>query len=74
MWDDLLAALALVFVFEGLMPFVSPATLRRTLARVEGLGVRHLFRDVAAGKLDPSRARCALRRHAKSAPQAAPHW
>lgn len=37
MWDDLLAALALVFVFEGLMPFISPATLRRTLARIEGM-------------------------------------
>ena len=37
MWDDLLAAVALVFVFEGLMPFVSPATLRWTLSRVEGM-------------------------------------
>ena len=34
MWDDLLAALALVFVIEGLLPFVSPAALRRTLVTV----------------------------------------
>jgi hypothetical protein len=34
MWDDLLAALALVFVIEGLLPFVSPAALRKTLVTV----------------------------------------
>lgn len=34
MWDDLLAALALVFVIEGLLPFVSPAALRKTFATV----------------------------------------
>jgi len=34
MWDDLLAALALVFVIEGLLPFVSPAALRKTLVKV----------------------------------------
>ncbi|MBF0255758.1 MAG: DUF2065 domain-containing protein [Gammaproteobacteria bacterium] len=31
MWNDLLAALALVLVIEGLMPFLSPSRLRQTL-------------------------------------------
>lgn len=30
-WDDLLAALALVMVVEGIMPFLSPANLRNSL-------------------------------------------
>jgi len=29
MWTDLLTALALVFVLEGIMPFVNPDGLRR---------------------------------------------
>jgi len=36
-WDDLGAAAALVLVFEGLMPFASPATMRRTAAAMMGL-------------------------------------
>ena len=28
-WSDLLAAVALVFVLEGIAPFVSPATYKR---------------------------------------------
>ena len=28
-WSDLLAALALVLVIEGMVPFISPQTLRR---------------------------------------------
>ena len=36
MWDDLLSALALVFVLEGLFPFLSPAGFRnRILAMTE---------------------------------------
>ena len=36
MWDDLLSALALVFVLEGLFPFLSPAGFRnRMLALME---------------------------------------
>ena len=29
MWTDLLTALALVFVLEGIMPFINPDGLRR---------------------------------------------
>jgi len=32
--DTLWAALALVLVFEGLMPFISPGAWRRTFARI----------------------------------------
>jgi uncharacterized protein YjeT (DUF2065 family) len=31
MWDDLLSALALVFVIEGLFPFLSPAGFRNKI-------------------------------------------
>lgn len=31
MWGDLRDALAVMLVLEGLLPFLSPATLRRTL-------------------------------------------
>jgi hypothetical protein len=34
MWSDLLAAIALVLVLEGLMPFLSPDTLRRTMQQI----------------------------------------
>lgn len=33
-WSDLWAALALVLVIEGLMPFLAPAAFRRTMASV----------------------------------------
>lgn len=29
-WSDLLNALALVLIIEGLMPFISPASLKKT--------------------------------------------
>lgn len=32
MWQELLGALALVFVIEGILPFVSPAAMRRVMA------------------------------------------
>jgi hypothetical protein len=32
MWSDLLTALALVLVIEGIMPFVNPEALRRMFA------------------------------------------
>jgi uncharacterized protein YjeT (DUF2065 family) len=32
MWDDLWAALALMLVIEGIVPFLSPDTMRRMLA------------------------------------------
>jgi hypothetical protein len=41
-WDDLLAALALVFVIEGMLPFINPASLRRMLLMVTQLDDRTL--------------------------------
>ncbi len=37
MWQDLLAALALVLVIEGLLPFINPAGFRRSLLMVSQL-------------------------------------
>lgn len=34
MWNDLWAALALMLVIEGIIPFLSPDALRRMLASV----------------------------------------
>ena len=31
MWSDLLAAIALLLVIEGIMPFINPGALRRAL-------------------------------------------
>jgi len=31
MWDDLLAATALFFVFEGILPFLSPDGFKKSL-------------------------------------------
>ena len=33
-WHDLLAALALLLVLEGIIPFVNPAGLRKTLETI----------------------------------------
>ena len=33
-WPDLAAALGLLLVVEGILPFLSPAAMRRTLARI----------------------------------------
>lgn len=33
-WHDLLAALALLLVLEGIIPFVNPAALRKTLETI----------------------------------------
>lgn len=41
-WSDLGAALALMLVLEGLMPFLSPAKLREKLARIVELDDRTL--------------------------------
>ncbi len=41
-WNDLLAALALVFVIEGMLPFLNPQSLRRMLATVAQLDDRTL--------------------------------
>jgi len=42
LWRDLGAALALVLVFEGLIPLVSPATAKRTGAAMALLDERVL--------------------------------
>ncbi|MCG8435586.1 MAG: DUF2065 domain-containing protein [Gammaproteobacteria bacterium] len=34
MWTDLLAALALVFVIEGILPFLNPDGMRKTMLAV----------------------------------------
>lgn len=41
-WSDLLAALALVLVIEGIVPFVSPGSLRNMLATVSQMDDRLL--------------------------------
>jgi len=34
MWQDFFAALALVLVIEGVLPFLKPETWRRTIGRI----------------------------------------
>ncbi len=34
-WSDLWAALALVLVFEGFMPFLSPGGFKRSMAQIQ---------------------------------------
>ena len=40
--SDLGAALALLFVLEGIFPFLSPAGTKRTLARILSFGDREM--------------------------------
>lgn len=42
MWTHLLVALGLVFVLEGILPFISPNGLRRTLLQLVQLPNRVL--------------------------------
>ena len=42
LWNDLLAALALLLVIEGMVPFLNPQSLRRMLAMVSQLDDRTL--------------------------------
>lgn len=37
MWSDLLAAVALVLVIEGMMPFMNPEGLRQALTRIASM-------------------------------------
>jgi len=37
MWQDLLAALALVLIIEGMLPFLNPAGFRRTMQLISQL-------------------------------------
>ena len=41
-WQDLAAALALMLVFEGLMPFIAPARWRQTIRLIGQLDNRRL--------------------------------
>ncbi len=41
-WSDLLAALALVLVIEGIVPFLNPQSLRRMLETMSQLDDRTL--------------------------------
>ena len=53
MWQDLLAALALMLVFEGILPFLNPARFRnmvRMLDQMEDNMVRRIgFISMLAG-------------------------
>ncbi|HEB99160.1 MAG TPA: DUF2065 domain-containing protein [Thiotrichales bacterium] len=42
MWKDLLSAVALMLVIEGMLPFLNPAGLRRSLAAMMQLDDRSL--------------------------------
>ena len=44
MWQDLGAAVALLLVIEGILPFLSPALMRRTLQAMLELDDRTLRR------------------------------
>jgi uncharacterized protein YjeT (DUF2065 family) len=41
-WTDLLAALAIVCIIEGIMPFINPAGMKRLLAKLAALEEREL--------------------------------
>ena len=42
MWQDILTAIALYLVIEGMIPFVSPARFRRTVEQMAQLGDHNL--------------------------------
>ncbi len=42
MWQDLLAALALMLIIEGLLPFLSPTLMRQALLAMAQLDERGL--------------------------------
>jgi uncharacterized protein len=54
-WGDLWAAFALYLVLEGLMPFLNPGAMKRTLLQLAGLDERTLrmagFASMIAGAL-----------------------
>jgi uncharacterized protein YjeT (DUF2065 family) len=41
-WTDLIAALAIVCIIEGVMPFINPAGVKRLLERVSSLEERQM--------------------------------
>jgi len=42
MWQDILTALSLYLIIEGMIPFVGPDLFRRTVARLAQLNDNHL--------------------------------
>jgi len=49
-WPDLAAALGLLLVLEGILPFLSPASIRRTLSRISTMDDR-AFRVAGAASM-----------------------
>ncbi len=47
-WQDLLAAIALVLILEGILPFASPESMRKVLEQMQNIGDRQLRRMGAA--------------------------
>jgi uncharacterized protein len=41
-WSDLLAALAILLVLEGLLPFLNPAATKRVMAQLSQMREREL--------------------------------
>ncbi|HEX4024666.1 MAG TPA: DUF2065 domain-containing protein [Steroidobacteraceae bacterium] len=41
-WNELLAALAIVCIIEGVMPFIYPLGMKRLLGRLSTMGEREL--------------------------------
>ena len=50
MWDELLAAFALMLVLEGVLPFLNPSALRQSLLRMARLE-DHLLRFMGLGSM-----------------------
>jgi hypothetical protein len=41
-WSDLLAALAIVCIIEGVMPFINPSGMKRLLSRMASMEEREM--------------------------------
>lgn len=41
-WDDLWAAIALMLIIEGMMPFINPGTFRKMLSAVNDMEDRNI--------------------------------
>lgn len=41
-WTDLFAALAIVCILEGVMPFINPSAMKRLLSRIASLEDRDM--------------------------------
>lgn len=41
-WSDLLAALAILLVLEGLLPFLNPVATKRVMAQLSAMSEREL--------------------------------